>query len=52
VVTVTPDREQIVTTIEAELRRLYRWSAPTTDQEWREDAEAVADDIERAQHDA
>ena len=39
-------RETLVQTIEKELRQLYRYSAPLTDEEWRSDAERLADAIE------
>lgn len=38
-----PNREAVVQAVERALRERFASSAPSTDQEWRMDAEAVAD---------
>ena len=37
------DRERVVEAVERALREVVAWSTPATDDEWRADAETVAD---------
>lgn len=43
-----PDRERVVQAVEQEMRRVLELSVASTDQEWRRDAETVADAALRA----